>query len=341
MDKRVYISRNYKSINSAGGKAKTDIEKAIQSVGYRNIGLRQTNSTNKIIDFTRNLLGIVKAVFCMPRNGILLLQYPMKKYYSLLCKAAHLKNTKVITVIHDLGTFRRKKLTVEKEINRLKNSDCIIAQNPSMYKWLEENGYKGKLSTLEIFDYLSDKQNKSEIGKGKDDSYIVNYAGALSRKKNGFLYQLAPTTYDFHLYGNGFQPENENKRFVYHGFQKSDDLIYSMKGDFGLVWDGDSIETCSGNYGLYLKYNSPHKISFYVRCHLPVIIWNQAAMAPFIEKNNIGFAISSLTELDELLKNIDTEKYIQLKNNTIELSRQLSTGFFIKKALTEAEEKLS
>lgn len=177
--KKVFISRNYKAIESAGGKAKTDVESILQGIGFKNIGWRKSASNNKIIDFVLNITGILKAVIRMPSKGILFLQYPMKKYYAFICGIAHLKGTKIITLIHDLGTFRRQKLTVDKEIALLNNSDYIIALNKSMAKWLEENNYKGQIVTLDIWDYLSKYKNTSRFRSDDDQNYIVNYAEGL------------------------------------------------------------------------------------------------------------------------------------------------------------------
>ena len=335
--KRAYISRNYKSTASAGGKAKTDIESIIRATGHRNVALKQTQHTNKIIDFIWNFSGIVKSIFTIPVRGFLVLQYPMKKYYSFVCSIARMKGTKVVTVIHDLGTFRRKKLNAKKEIERLSHSDYVIAQNETMRNWLIDHGFKKKLGVLEIFDYLSENSNTS-TKKAPLPQYIVNYAGALTKRKNASLYEVKPyiNSFIFQLYGNGFSDDTKNPNFIYKGFMRSDDFINNMNGDFGLVWDGDSLDTCSGNFGIYLKYNTPHKISFYIRAHLPVIIWKDAAMAPFIERENVGFAISSLKELDEILNNFPIERYNEMKKNTIALSQKLKEGYFISKAVGEA-----
>lgn len=335
--KKAYISRNYKSITSAGGKAKTDIESVISKAGFQNVAFRQTQYTKKHIDFPRNLFGIIKSTFTIPRNGILFLQYPMKKYFSFVCAIAHLKNTKTVTVIHDLGTFRRKKLNAAKEIKRLNGADYIIAQNETMLNWLKDHGYKKGLGVLGIFDYLSESTNTSHQ-KSSSPRYIVNYAGGLTRRKNAFLYEISPyiNTFTFRLYGSGFTGTIENPNFIYKGFARSDDFISTMEGDFGLVWDGDSLDTCSGNFGIYLKYNTPHKISFYIRAHLPVIIWKEAAMAPFIEKEKVGFSIASLKELDDKLHNFSIDDYNEMKKNTIALSKKLQEGYFINKAAEKA-----
>jgi len=340
--KKVYLSRNYKNIHSAGGKAKTDVEVILQEAGYTNLGFKQTRYKNKLLDFYLNLAGILKAVVCMPGKGLLFLQYPVKKYYSFICCIAHLKKTKVVTLVHDLGTFRRRKLTAIKEMKRLNQADYIIALNDKMAVWLKENGYKGGTGTLDIWDYLSADRNGT-VSKEDNEKYVVNYAGALNKRKNEFLYNLdiLVQSYSFHLYGNGYQPTENQKNapfFNYKGFVVSDEFIQSIRGDFGLVWDGDSVDTCSGDFGVYLQYNNPHKVSLYIRAHLPVIIWRKAAMATFIEKNRVGFVIDSLGEIDGILASLSQDDYNRMKERVIQLSRQLEAGYYLKKAVRAVEE---
>lgn len=332
---KYYFSKNYRNKKSAGNKAKTDIEEVLSAKGYKNIGIR-SNYKGAITGYLATLASLLKTCLCMRSNSILVLQYPLKKYYTFLCRIAHLKKCKIVTVIHDLGSFRRKKLTISQEIDRLNNSDCIIAHNDSMKVWLEENGIKTKLSCLEIFDYLSESEPKHKSIKEK---FKVVYAGALSPKKNFFLQLMGDIvlTYDFNLYGSGFecQQKSLNNHISYKGFVPSDELISTADGDFGLVWDGDSVTSCSGELGEYLQYNNPHKTSLYIRCHLPVIIWSKAALAGFVKKHNIGFCIDSLDQINDLLSNLSKEEYNVMRNNVVEISNKLSKGYYISKAIDE------
>ncbi len=127
-----YISRNYYNLTSAGNKAKTDNEDTLDEMGAVNLGLHRTVRNSKIIAFFLDLAGILRACLLLQKGDTLFLQYPVKKYFSFLCKVAGLKGAKTVSLIHDLGSFRRKKLTVEKEINRLSHSDYIIASNENM-----------------------------------------------------------------------------------------------------------------------------------------------------------------------------------------------------------------
>ena len=338
-----YLSRNYKGLNSAGNKAKTDIEKIMKGLHYKNVGLKQTFYTNSISAFIVTLMGVLLFPFRLHRGDVLILQYPLKKYYVYVCRMAHLRGCKVVTLIHDLGSFRRQKLTILHEITRLNYSDYVIAHNSAMKNWLQEQGCKAILGELEIFDYLSEGINVKEYATSQSP-YKVLYAGALASRKNKFLYDLEDhiSSYSFVLYGNGFEPERIKKKelFVYKGFVPSEELIATAEGDFGLVWDGNSIESCTGNFGEYLQYNNPHKTSLYIRCGLPVIIWEKAALAPFIREHKIGFSVASLKELHDILPSISEQEYKEMKFNTLKIGECLSCGFYSSKAIARAIELL-
>lgn len=334
-----YLSRNYKGLANAGNKAKTDIEQIMSDMGFRNVGFRQTTFTNQILAFIATLASVLKAPFCLHDSDILVLQYPLKKYFSFVCRLAHLRKAKIIVVIHDLGSFRRKKLTVAQEIKRLGHADYIIAHNPTMKSWLEEHGCQTPIGTLGIFDYLSSAPVR--LPAPAETPFRIIYAGGLNRRKNTFLYEIGDYihSYSFHLYGKGFEVESAKgaEHLHYRGFVPSDQLIANAQGDFGLVWDGTSVHTCSGNFGEYLRYNNPHKTSLYLRCGLPVIIWRQAALAPFIEAHQVGLCVDSLSELEEKLQALTPEKYATLRQNAHRMGQEIAKGHFIKQALKTAE----
>lgn len=140
-----YLSRNYRGVDNAGNKAKTDIEQIMESHGFRNVGLKQTRYRNVVVAFCRTLFSVLKSILCLRKGDVLVLQYPLKKYYAFVCNMAHLRGCKVVTLIHDLGSFRRKKLTIPQEIARLDHSDCVIVHSERMRDWLLEHGIKANL----------------------------------------------------------------------------------------------------------------------------------------------------------------------------------------------------
>ena len=339
MKRLCYISRNYRTVNSSGNKAKTDNEQTLQALGAKNLGLHTTFYDSKILTFMLDLCGIVKMMFTVKCGDSIVLQYPIKKYFAFICRVARLRGATTTALIHDLGSMRRKKLTIEKEIRRLMYADRVIASNEMMKGWLKDHGFTKPLGALGLFDYRSKAERT--VWPEEHECPILVYASALAMRKNSFLLDMARiiTNYEVHIYGNrgGLPNLADTDHLKVYSFMPAEDFIDHVEGDFGLVWDGNSLDTCSGDFGEYLRWNSPHKVSFCLRAGLPVIIWREAAVAPIIEKLGIGLCIDSLRELNSLLAAITPEQMQTMRDNVKHVSDQLKDGHFLRTALENIE----
>jgi hypothetical protein len=309
-------------------------------MGAVNLGLPTTFYDNKIVAFLLNLIGIVKMVFCLRRGDTLLLQYPVKKYFCFICNVAHFRKAKIVVVIHDLMSLHRKRITLATELSRLNKSDYIIASNEAMRQWLKEKDLQCPMGALGLFDYRSEASPASKSQPSGSHRWALVYAGALVMRKNSYLLELAQTAehFDLHIYGNadGLPGIAEAPHAVCYPFTPADEFIRSADGDFGLVWDGDSLVTCQGDFGEYLRYNSPHKVSFYLRAGLPVIICREAAVAPIIEQEGISITIESISELEQKLQQLTIEDLMRMKNNVVRVSERLANGKYFVEALQQA-----
>ncbi len=346
MSRLCYISRNYNDRTGAGVKAKSDVEDIIHQMGGVNLGLKRSFYKNKFLTFILNLLGIVKFVLLVKKGDVVVLQYPVKKYFIFICKVCRLRGARSISLIHDLGSFRRKKLTVERELERLSYSDHLITLNPSMREWLIENGCTREISVQGVWDYLSDAETSKILDERDPERRMaIVYAGSLAAKKNPFLYDLVERVdgFDLHLFGDyvKYKRELSGKNLYCHGFVEAEQMISKPTGDFALVWDGDSIESCRGSFGAYLQYNTPHKISLYIRMGLPIIIWRRAAMAQFILDNGIGVCIDSLSRLNDALRGITPEQYDLMRRNILEISSRVATGDYFRSTILDVLRRVS
>ena len=282
-------------------------------------------------------------VFRLRKDDILFLQYPVKKYFVFLCQFAKFRKASSIVFIHDLGSFRRGKVKVPQEIKKLMKADYLIAANTAMRSWLLDHGYSHPVGIMGFHDYLANSSPKRS--PSIERTYItVAYAGGLAKRKNIFLEKLSHQSFSYKLllYGNNKDLELCNdKNIIQHPFMKDTDFIENVRANFGLIWDGDNLDECSGPWGEYLKYNSPHKASFYIRAGLPLIIWQNAALAPVIEEEGIGITIDSLNDLDDILNNITKEHYAFMKENVSRINAQISTGHNLRTALLQAIDSIS
>lgn len=313
-------------------KAKTDIDRIYKQLGYTNL-TPMWKSVNPVSRFVVKLTGVVRILTCLHRGDTLFLQYPMKKFYYMACTLAHWKGASVTTIVHDLGAFRRHKLTPEQENRRLSRTDYLIVHNEVMKQHVVSHGFRGRIECLDIFDYLIDTEPHDYAAPHKP--WRVVYAGGLHRWRNAFLYALEPhmKQWEMELYGPGFDADsNKNPLLHYHDSLKEEQLMADVEADFGLVWDGGSLDECEGAWGEYLKINNPHKTSFYLRAGIPVIVWQEAAMRPFILANGLGIAVNSLREIDERLAGMTPGDYQSLRANAKRFSRLLAEGHFAKRA---------
>lgn len=334
---KCYISKNYRKIGGGGDKAKTDVEAILQSMGYRNIGLRQRRVRSAVGAYFITLASVLKGVMSLKKGDILLVQYPLKKYYDFVVSRAKARGAKVITLIHDLGSFRRKKLTVEWEVERLNRTSAIVIHTPAMRRWLVDNGVTVPIIEAGLWDYLSDSVPAEH--DGPDDRYRLMFAGNASPVHNDWIYQLgeAAPSLDLVIYGGGIDKSKLTPNIRPMGYVDSDTLIATAQGDFGVVWYGSSLDEGAGALGEYLKYNAPHKTSLYLRSGLPVIIWNQAALAGIVKEYNVGICVSSLRDVPEALSRLTPPDYAMMKANAEALASKLAKGFFIIDAVDRAE----
>ena len=255
----------------------------------------------------------------------------------------------IVLLIHDLELLRlakktdvtlAKKLRIQiEEKSMLRLATKVIVHNDCMKQTLAERGIKEeKIVTLEIFDYIIEDFSVERLKKcecNKEQPIIV--AGNLRRDKATYAYHL-PEQLHFKLYGVGYEA-GEKCNIDYMGAFSPDDLIYEMDGKFGLVWDGEKVETCAGVFGEYLKINNPHKTSLYLAAEIPVIIWKKAALASFIEKNYCGITVNSLYDIKEVIANMTSDEYSLIKSGAKSIGEKLREGYYLKKAIKQCLEK--
>ena len=218
------------------------------------------------------------------------------------------------------------------ESSLLKVADGVIAHNPIMKSVLVEKGIpEHKLVSLEIFDYLiPNYQEKDGLSKGQP----IIVAGNLAQEKAGYLYQL-PARPAYNLYGVGFDESRALANETYFGSFLPDELPAALEGGFGLVWDGDSAETCSGVFGEYLRYNNSHKASLYLAAGFPLVVWKQSALSHFVLENGCGIAVESLHDLSQAIEQLDDKDYQDLVEKTKYIGKKIRDGFFLTNALNK------
>ena len=114
-----------------------------------------------------------------------------------------------------------------------------------------------------------------------------------------------------------------------------DDLPNALQGSFGLVWDGDSSETCKGSFGNYLRINNSHKASLYLASGFPLVVWKESALAHFVLDKQCGIAIDSLHDLQKALDDLTDQDYMELSANARQVGVAIRSGDYLKSAISK------
>lgn len=339
-----YISEAVEAANHAGNKARVDVDTILHLKKYTPfVNLEQRafkNVTEKIgwVVNPANWLKILK-LNCI-KNKLVILQYPFYQNPIIdISIERFIKNNKIVYIVHDINALRSQDATViKKEVLLLNEADFLIVHNKKMESILLDSGVTSRMINLELFDYLLDKMPENNYNYGK----TIAFAGNLA--KSDFLKNtdLTKLNLQFNLYGPNYDAcKICRSNIAFCGSFPPNVIPYELKGDFGLIWDGDALDTCNGVFGEYTKYNNPHKLSLYIAAGIPVIVWKQAAIADFVEKYNIGFSVESLHDISGVIDSLTLQEYEGYKSNICKLQAKVVDGYFTKRALVEVEKILN
>lgn len=337
-------------IYNATNKPREDAEKILAKKGYKPFYINTVKGVQKnkllkwkqFIDYKKNTRIWGKSLDTLKSGDLVFIQYPIinptlglekviKKYKN--------KGIKFAVLIHDLDSLRltkesnyfRYKRACHEDKYLLNEMDYIICHNKSMKKVLIDLGNdKDNIIELKLFDYLIDFEPK-KIERTRKGAFII--AGNLATHKSKYLSYLKELNVDFNLYGIGFEEDMGGDNVFYKGKYKPEELLNYLEGGYGLVWDGESIDTIKGGFGTYLRYNNPYKVTLYLTAGIPVVVWKESALANYIVDNNLGFAVNNLNELENIVNSISDKEYNEICKNVKAISKKFINGEFLSEAL--------
>lgn len=322
---------------NAGSKARQDALKIATDCGYKHITLFHNGNAKPLVAL-EIIKGCISAIAKAKKEDTVLIQYPYspmllnQMLFGVLRLGSKLKGYKISVLIHDLNGLRTDdKVLLQKELKMMRGCS-IIYHNESMKNECENIRRAESFQILGIFDYLYSGETCKREYSNKP---VIMIAGNLSKEKCGYSYQLSKIDgVRFDLFGVGYNGDSTEK-VRYRGKFAPEELIANLDGQFGLVWDGNTLDTCGGTDGNYLRYNNPHKLSLYIAAGVPVIVWKESALAGFVEKNGLGICVNSLMELPEAISKISASDYDLMAERANEMGKLLRQGIYLQLILND------
>ena len=349
--RRIQLFEPQTGARHAGSKAPGDVQAIAAECGFEAFPMHRLIPPNRlwfpVMRFCRRLQRR-RYARDVPDDSVVFVQFPTslvgggfnRPMTELVRRVKETKRQKVVSLVHDVECIRGKSdplsLPMSEDLRFwCETADVLIVHNRRMADWFQRNGVSPtRLVPLEIFDYLAPGFVRRTDATERRSVCI---AGNLDSAKAGYLARLADVTdVRWELYGPNYRSAGRTERIRYHGTVAPERLPERLEGGFGLVWDGDSIDSCAGGMGEYLRVNAPHKLSLYLAAGLPVIVWDESAAADFVREHGVGFPVRSLREIGMRIAAISEPNYDRLKRNAGAISAKLRSGHFTKSALAKA-----
>lgn len=316
---------------TAGYKAPRDVNVTLEKLGFKNIFM-YVDSPIKIISLLVILFRLIRFGLCLRKDDVVIMQYPS---YPLLFMAIpfFLHCNKRIVLIHDFHSLRLNgRISVLEKLN-LRLFNRIIVHTENMKDYLSKIYPDKQYYVLGCFGYILDQSHLSDERRIISDE--ICFAGNLDKSLFiGKLIEENGIGCKYHLYGN-FARANivVGSDVRYEGVFHPDE-VGSLKGSWGLVWDGEDLSSCTGFLGEYLKINAPHKFSLYIAAGLPVIVWSKSAMAKLVKDKNIGIVINSLYDLKSKIDAISLAEYREIQKKVSDIGIQIRGNSMFKSVIT-------
>jgi hypothetical protein len=184
---------------------------------------------------------------------------------------------------------------------------------------------------MEVWDYLLQPSFR-EVECRLDGRMI--FVGNLSPSKSPGIFRPESNRPPLVLIGTSYDPLTKVfKDDEYLGPCNADNPDIDIAVSWGLVWDGgmDDHDAFTGNE--YEKICQPHKLSFYLACGIPVIVWDASFASKFVLSHHCGITVSSLGAITSAIARINQLEYDIMRSNARFIGAALRQGLFLKTAL--------
>lgn len=320
-----YLDEPFYQTHTAGSKPRNDFNLILKSLHFR--------SFQELVNSDQPYLQVEDVVF---------IQYPFTPFWNQhIYEFCHQYQIRTVLFLNDIMTLHDGNYEmIPSEVSLFNQAAVLIIHNERMKEWLTTHGVTCPMVCLTVFDYLISDEVCHQI-PARTFSHEVVFAGNLNPSLRKFLYEPSfKHEYQLNLYGPEVNGTFGSQQTTYYGSFPPEEIPAQLQGSFGLHWNGDRQDTCSGRVGYYSTIATSHKLSLYLVSKLPIICWEHASEADFITKENLGLTISSLDDIDFKLSRIDALQYKQMLENVMSYSINLQHGYYFKKAIREVLEVL-
>lgn len=308
-----------------GTKAAKDVHAILIDCGWQNYDTTcQGSALRRATCFARQILKLLT----MPKTHTFFVQLPQYGFTKKWIVQILLRRFKSIALLHDIDRLRTVSGGTSEKLARV--ADYLITTG-RLHEYLPASENPGKTVRLEIWDYLLNPMKEIRVGrKGQ-----VIFAGSMGPRKSIAIFRAEIRRLPLVLYGTIHNSGQALPGDIYKGPFDSENPQIDIEVAWGLIWEGgrNADNALAGND--YEKINQPHKLSFYLACGIPVIVWNGSFIAQYVSENKCGITVSSLEDIQCAIEKVSETEYAGISRNAKEIGMRLRQGWALKKAMRQ------
>lgn len=216
-------------------------------------------------------------------------------------------------------------------IDMYNKAEVVVVPSEKMYQRLVEEGLTVKKYVVQkMWDFNVHMDLHTPSFEKK-----LYFLGDVSRFP---FFQNWQLNTPLHVFGN-HKPDYDYSKVHFGGWLNKTELLLELsKGGFGLVWGNQENPKDEPDY---YKMNCSYKLASYLSAGIPVIVPDYLSNADFVKENNIGFVVSSLEEVDQVIQECSEEKYSEMVSSVKNVQYLINNGYFTKKLFVDSLMKLN
>lgn len=306
-----------------GTKAMRDVNTILINSGWQ---IYDTSCHGSALKKIAGLIISLIKLMSMPKNNTFFVQLPQYGLVKRVQMHFIIRRFKTITLLHDIDRLRSGQGgSSEKFASR---SDYLISTG-RLHEYLPSIQKPGHYVQLEAWDYLLNPSREISV---RPDGHVI-YAGSMGPRKSIGIFRPEISRIPLVLYGTLSEPEKKRSIDTYMGPFNAEDPNIEIDVSWGLIWEGGIEDTHALIGNDYEKINQPHKLSFYLACGIPVIVWGGSYIATYVAEKKCGIAIASLDHMQAAIGNISVEEFEQIRRNAQAIGLRLRQGMALREAL--------
>ncbi len=309
-----------------GMKARLDSEVILR--GSRQWQTFDTSLTGSAPARLCKMAGAFGWMLRQPRSGVFFVQYPIHGGRGQrLIAALMFRRFRVVVLLHDFDELRK---TATLASNSLLRKAAFLVSSGLLHQRMRDELKGIPVRELEIWDYLVAPGFKP--GEWNAAGPIL-FAGSLWPGKIGWLYRADAKRPALLVRGRGYeQALAPGLGDTLAGPFDSENPVFMPPAGWGLVWDGAKLDS-EGTEADYERINQPHKVSLYLACGLPLIVWSEGYAAGWLVRNGCGVTTPSLEAIPEILAKITPAQHAAMRQRAQECGEKVRAGYYLLNAL--------